>query len=93
MKLAPGILVFAVAVSAWSPAASQTIPKDTCSVLSKADLEAVLGTGATAEPIGDEQCRYEAGNAGYEIAVRRSNGATELKDWVPVYLGKSKRVE
>ena len=85
MKYVSGIFVFAVALSAASPAASQTIPKDTCSLLSPADLAAVLGKGASAKPIGGEQCRYEVAHHpilkdGLEIHVRRANGAKELKD-------------
>jgi hypothetical protein len=82
VKYASGICVVAIVLAVASPAVPQTIPKDTCSVLSAADLEAVLGPGAQATPIGEEQCEYQAGMAGYEIAVRRANGASELKDWV-----------
>lgn len=82
MRYTSCVFVFALLSSVSSPAASQTIPKDTCSVLSQADLDAVLGPGAKATPIGDEQCEYQAGMAQYAIAVRRANGAAELKDWV-----------
>ena len=50
MKFASCVFVFVFAVSLAHPAISQTIPKDTCSVLSQADLDAVLGKGAKAEP-------------------------------------------
>jgi hypothetical protein len=88
-----GILVLALVLSASSPASSQTIPKDTCSVLSQADLDAVLGKGAKAEPIGDEQCEYEVAHHpilkdGFSLAVRRSNGARELKDWTELAMVK-----
>ena len=82
MNQACRLLVFAFALFLSVPAVSQTIPKDTCSVLSQADLDAVLGPGAKATAIGEEQCEYKVGMAEYALAVRRSNGARELKDWV-----------
>ena len=88
MHYASGIVVFAVVLSISTPVASQTIPKDTCSLLSPADLDAVLGPGAKATPIGDEQCEYKVGMAAYEIAVRRANGASEYKDWVELTMPK-----
>lgn len=93
MNYAFGITVFAVALSASLPAASQTIPKDTCAVLSQADLDAVLGKRAKAAPIGEEQCKYEVAHHpvlkdGLSVAVRRANGARELKDWTELAMPK-----
>ena len=93
MKFASCVLVFVFAVALAHPAISQTIPKDTCSVLSQADLDAVLGKGAKAEPIGDEQCKYEVAHHpvlkdGFSLAVRRANGARELKDWTEFAMPK-----
>ena len=93
MKYASGIIVLAAALSASSTAASQAVPKDTCSVLSPADLDAVLGKGAKGKPIGDEQCNYEVAHHpilkdGLNIHVRRANGAKELKDFTELVLVK-----
>jgi hypothetical protein len=93
VKYASGILVFAAALFLPSPAASQTIPKDTCTVLAPADLDAVLGKGAKAAPVGDEQCKYEVAHHpilkdGLNVSVRRANGARELKDWTEMVLVK-----
>jgi hypothetical protein len=86
VKFASCVFVFVFVMSLPHPAVSQTIPKDTCSVLSQADLDAVLGKGAKGKPIGDEQCDYEVAHHpilkdGVNIHVRRANGAKELKDW------------
>jgi hypothetical protein len=93
VKYASGIIVLAVALCAPSTAASQTIPKETCSVLSPADLEAVLGKGAQAKPIGEEQCEWVVAHHPIlkdeiEIHVRRANGAKELKDWTELAMLK-----
>jgi hypothetical protein len=93
VKYASGIIVLAAALFAPSPAAGQTIPKDTCSVLSAADLNAVLGPGAKAEAIGDDQCKWVVARGPVlkdeiNIHVRRANGARELKDWTELAMVK-----
>ena len=87
MKLIASCLA-ALIVCAPFAAAAQQIPKDTCSVASQADLDAVLGAGAKGRAIGDEQCEFEGPGGGYEIHVRRSNGAAELKDWTDLSMVK-----
>ena len=69
-------------------AESQQIPKDQCTLLSAADVEALLGKGAKPEAIGNEECRYEGPQGGYEVHVRRANGAAELKDWTDMTMVK-----
>ena len=71
-----------------SLAFSQQIPKDQCTLLSPADLEPILGKGVTSKTIGDEQCNYESPHGEYEIAMRRQNGAAELKDWTGMTMVK-----
>ena len=93
MKYASGIFVLATILSVSSPAASQSIPKETCTVLSQADLDAVLGKGAKAAPIGDEQCKYEVAHHpivkdALNLSVRRANGQRELTSWTELAMVK-----
>jgi hypothetical protein len=93
VKFASCVSAFVVVLSLPHFAASQTIPKDTCSVLSQGDLDAVLGGKAKAEAIGDEQCQYQVAHHPIlkdeiEIAVRRANGARELKDYTDLAMLK-----
>ena len=82
MKLVVAIVSSACLATFATISAAQQIPKDQCALLTTADLDAVIGKGAKANPIGEEECRYEGPAAEYEVHVRRSNGASELKDWV-----------
>lgn len=82
MKLVVAVVSGACLAAFATVSPAQQIPKDQCSLLSTADLEAVIGKGATPNAIGEEECRYEGPAAEYEVRVRRSNGASELKDWV-----------
>lgn len=80
MKLFVVVMLVAF-VSMPSSVESRQIPKDQCAVLSAADLEVLMGKGAKPEAIGDEECRYKSPVAGYEIHVKRANGAAQLKEW------------
>lgn len=79
MKL---VVVLLSAIVMMPPVVSgQQIPKDHCSLLSAADLEALVGKGAAATPIGEQECRYKSPQGSYEVHIRRQNGAAELKEW------------
>ena len=82
------VVMLSVVVMMPSIANGQQVPKDQCSLLTAADVEALLGKGASPTPIGNEECRYEGPQGGYEVHVKRQNGAAELKDWTDMTMVK-----
>lgn len=75
------VVMFSACVLMPSLAQSQQVPKDQCTLLTAADLEPVVGKGVVPETIGDEECRWQAPLGGYEMHIKRTNGAAELKDF------------
>ena len=82
------VVMFAAFVLSPSFAESQQVPKDQCTLLSAAELEPIIGKGAVPTTIGEEECRYEAPLGGYEIHVKRQNGAAEFKDFLQFGMAK-----
>lgn len=80
------IVSFAVTVSLASfavaaPVAAGSQAQTPCSLISAEDMTLVLGPGAKATPIGDEQCAIKGTAGTYDLHVKRQNAAGEMKDW------------
>jgi len=78
-----GTVVFAgtLSLAVAAPVAARSQAQTPCSLVSAADMTLVLGAGAKATPVGDEQCTIEGTAGEYEIHVKRENVADEMKSW------------
>ena len=70
-----------VSLAVAAPVAAGSQAPGPCSLITAADMTLVLGAGAKANPVGDEQCTIEGAAGEYEIHVKRENAAGEMKDW------------
>lgn len=68
-----------------------TLATGPCDLFEAADLEAVLGAGATATPVGDQQCTLKSAKAEYVVAMRKAGGATEVQTWATA-MGKTNAI-
>jgi hypothetical protein len=87
VKYSVGFIVAGLMFATPLPSHAQAA-KGACAVITAADMAAVLGADAKASATGDEQCNITGAAGEYEVHIKRSEAAREMKDWQEAGMAK-----